>query len=265
MKNNIWTVYKIELEKLIKRKDFLALLALIAVNLYFGITTLSSVYTGVSNQSAIYWLCTQIFNSSTLLINAMIFAFIGSKTLATEVESGSILLYTIRIKDRKSIYIGKSLALLTFVTLSFIFICLFNIIIYYIMVTNNANVASNSFLGNNTMYIVITIIMIYFSSFILVSQFALSLGSFLKSSQVIGITFIITLLCHNALKVPIIIYFNPWYYIKEFSKETIYVTEKVVINFSDKGLLVLHFSILCCVSLLLFNIFAINKLEKKEI
>lgn len=265
MRNNIWTVYKIELEKLIKRRDFVLLLALVAVNLYFGISTLSSIYDGVKNQSAIYWVFTQIFNSSTLLINSMIFAFIGSKTLATEMESGSILLYTIRIKDRKSIYIGKSLALLTFVTLVFIFICLFNIFIYYIIVSRSKGITCNLFFGNNTMYIIITMVMIYSSSFVLISQLSLFLGVFFKSSKVIGITFIVTLICHNTLTMPVVRYFSPWYYIKNFCNEILCVTEKVAINFNEKSELLLCFGILCCTCILLFNILAINKLEKREI
>ena len=265
MRKNIVNMYKIELEKVVKRRDISILFIFGAISFLLASSVLSPEYKDVTNQSALYWFCKQLFNWEVFMVSPMVFAYIGSKMLSTEIESKSISLYTVRIRDKKSIYIGKSLALITFVTLIFFVIFLINILAYYIIVVKNYSIASNTFLGENNIYLIITIIMLYFFSFILISQLALFLGTFFNQAKSISIIFVISLILNNTFKLPIIRYINPLYYIVRFSDEITSSTNKIGINFNDKIIFIILFSILCCLYTIIFNILAINKFERSEL
>lgn len=265
MKKNIFNIYILELEKIIKRKDSFLLLVFLGMNILIASSVLSPGYKDVANQSAIYWICKQIFNSNIFMVSPIIFAYIGTKTLSSEIENESILLYTIRIKDRRVMYICKSLALATFVTFMFIVVILINLLTYYLIVVRNPIIGSNTFLGENNIYIIITILMLYLYSFILTSQFSLFLGVFFSQEKTISSVFLLSLILNNTFKVPIIQDINPLYYIIRFSDEITSTTNRISININDKIIFIILFVILCFIYIFFFNVLAINKFKKREL
>lgn len=265
MKSSLSLICKTELIKLIKRKDLLSILALVAISILFGMAVLSDSYIGESNQSAVYWVYTQLLNSSILFVTPVIFGFIGSRSLAAEIENGSISLYTIRFRNRKKLYIGKSLAAISFATLFFIITCIINIIIYYALVCRNSNIASGLFWSSNTLHIIISIIALYLTSFILSVQFSLFLSAFFKPTPVIGIVFIVTLILHNTFKIPYIRKLNPWYYIVSINESLVSTSQSIGINYTER---LNYLIILVCLSLgyiFLFNILAIKRFKDRDL
>ena len=265
MIKDVFNVYKIELEKIIKRKDIFILFIFLGISILIASSVLSPEYKDINNQSAIYWTCKQIFNSSIFMISPMLSAYIGTKMLSSEITNESIILYTIRIKDRKCIYIGKSLALLTFITIIFIMVILINLSTYYIIVVKNPLIASNTFWGENSIYIIITIIMLYISSFVLSAEFALFLGAFFNQTKSISIVFLVSLFLNNTFKVPFIRLINPLYYLIRFSDEITSSTGVIEINFSHKIILIALFSILFFIYICIFNIIGSNKFKRIEL
>lgn len=265
MTKDVFNAYKIELEKIIKRKDIFIIFIFLGISILIASSVLSPEYKDINNQSAIYWTCKQIFNSSIFMVSPMLSAYIGTKMLSSEITNESIILYTIRIKDRKCIYIGKSLALLTFVTIIFIMVILINLLIYYIIVVKNPLIASNTFWGENRIYIIITMIMLYFSSFVLSAEFTLFLGAFFNQTKSISIVFLVSLILNNTFKVPFIRLINPLYYVIRLSDEITSTTSSIEINFSHKIIFIILFSILSFAYICIFNIVGSDKFKRSEL
>ncbi|MBU3110229.1 hypothetical protein [Clostridium lacusfryxellense] len=265
MNISVFTIYKIEIFKLIKRKDWLALLALVAISLLLGVAVLSKSYKGPINQSALFWTSSQIINSTSLFITPMIFAFIGSRILASEIEDGSILLYTIRFRNRMKIYLGKSLAIISFATIAFLMDFIINIAIYYVFVCQNPSIGTGKFLGINTLSLVIVTLALYVATFILIAQFSLFLGAFFKPAAVIGIIFATALVVMNTTKVPYFRNLNPMYYVVRINDVVLDKTSQIVVNYSEKLNLFFLLVLLSVIYIIIFNILAVKKLEKSDL
>lgn len=261
MKTSFSTIYKIEVIKLIKRKDWLALLALVSISILFGAAVISNGYQGTPNQSAMFWIYTQAVNSSTLCFTPVVFAFVASRILASEIENGSILLYTNRYRNRGQLYLAKSLALAIFTVLSFLVMCLVNMAIYYTLVVQNPEIASGRFFGENTSMLFLALFTLYFSSFVLTSQFALFLSAFCKPAPVIGIVFMVVLVVHNTFKTPVLYKLNPWYYVVKIGNDIVATTEKVAVNSN----LLISFGLLVAICVILFNFFGKRRFQKMDL
>lgn len=265
MKTSFFTIYKIEVVKLIKRKDWLALMALVSISILFGAAVISNGYQGISNQSALFWIYTQALNSSVLFITPLVFAFVASRILASEIENGSILLYTNRYRNRGKLYLAKSLALVSFTAITFLVMCLVNMAIYYTLVVQNPAIASGLFFGENTTMLFLALFTLYISSFILASQFALFLSAFCKPTPVIGIMFLVVLVLHNTFKIPVLHNLNPSYYVVRIGNDITATTEKVAVNYSEVSNLLISFVLLAAICVILFNLFGKKKFQKMDL
>lgn len=265
MKTSFFTIYKIEVVKLIKRKDWLALMALVSISILFGAAAISNGYKGVSNQSALYWIYTQALNSSIFCFTPLVFAFVASRILASEIENGSILLYTNRYRNRGQLYLAKSLALASFTAITFLVMCLVNMAVYYILVVQNPAIASGRFFGENTTMLFLALFTLYFSSFILTSQLALFLSVFCKPAPVIGIMFMVVLVLHNTFKIPVLHNLNPWYYVVRIGNDISAITEKVAVNYSEVSNLLIYFALLAAICVIIFNLFGKRKFQKMDL
>lgn len=265
MKTRFSTIYKIELIKLVKRKDWLAMLALIGISILFGAAILSDSYIGEADQSALYWACSQVCNSSMLFVSPLVVCFVTTRILGSEIESGSILLYTCKYRDRSRLYGAKSLALITFTLMLFLVMFLANIIIYYSLITQNGEVASGQFFGHNSLLLVIGILAIYISSFLIASQLSLVLSVYLKPNTVIGIMFGLILVAHNTYKLPLIQKINPWSYVTYMFSDVIATTQVVDKDINNLSFTFLVFLLLTVIYLIIFNLVGIKKLCSKDL
>jgi ABC-type transport system involved in multi-copper enzyme maturation permease subunit len=265
MKTSFFTIYKIEVIKLIKRKDWLALMALVGISILFGAAVISNGYKGISNQSALFWIYTQAFNSSALCFTPLVFAFVASRILASEIENGSILLYTNRYRNRGRLYLAKSLALTSFTAITFLAMCLVNMAVYYILVVQNPAIASGQFFGENTAMLFWGLFTLYLSSFILASQLSLFLSVFCKPTPIIGIMFVVVLVLHNTFKIPLLYNLNPWYYVVRIGNDIAATTKKVTVNYSEVSSLLIAFVLLTAICVILFNLLGKRKFQKMDL
>lgn len=265
MKSSFYTIYTIEIVKLIKRKDWLTLLALVSISILFGAAVISNGYVGVSNQSALFWIYTQAFNSSVLCFTPLVFAFVASRILASEIENGSILLYTNKYRNRGRLYLAKSLALTAFTVITFFVMCLVNTAVYYVFVNRNPVIASGRFFGENTVMLFLGLFTLYLSSCILTSQLSLFLSAYCKPAPVIGIMFMVVLILHNSFKMPVLYNLNPWYYVVRIGSDITATTEKVAVNYSEVGRILAPFVLLSAICLILFNFLGSRKFQNMDL
>lgn len=265
MKTPIKLIWKVEIIKLMKRKDYLSVLAILGIGILFAVSALSDSYVGPKEQNALFWTVTQILNASILFIAPIIMAFTGTRILSAELENGSISLLNYRIRNRKNMYIGKSLAVTGFGILIFFVAVASNIVFYYVFVCQNQQYAARHFTGENAQLLLYVLIATFFSSYLLVVQYGLFLGTYLKPTPTIGCVFFTVLVVHNTFKLPFIRYFNPWYYIIKLSNDVVNTTDKInTRDINMNSLLIIH--ILLCIGYgIVFNILGIRKLEKRDL
>lgn len=265
MKTKFFTLFKIEFIKLIKRKDWLALLALVAIGVLLGAAVAAENYSGAGGQSAFFWMCTQSLNSTIICISPILLAFVATRFLAGEIEQGSILLYTCKYRNRGKLYLAKSLALTGFAAFAFLVMCLVHLLVYYIFVIQNQQVASGMFWGSNTLLLSSSLFTVFLSSFLLTSQLSLVLSTFMKPTPIVGILFIIVLVSHNTGQVSVINKLNPFYYIIRLSSKVAGTTEKIAMNLNETVGLTIAAVLLTVLYLILFNLVGKRRFEKMDL
>lgn len=259
------TIYKIELIKLLKRKDWLSILAITAISILFGASILSKGYIGPREQSAILWVVSQIYNTCIFFITPMVFAYTATQMMSTEIENKSILLYTIRFRNKTLIYLGKSFAVISYATIVFIVTSIINLLIYYILATQNQTIISGEFIGKNSIILFVSIITFYFAAFIVPSQFALFVSAHMKTPATVGIIFLVELILHNTYKIPYLQNINPWYYVVRINNEIMDNPGVIVSNYTEKIHLLYLLVPLSIVYILIFNILGAKKLKRSEL
>lgn len=265
MRTPIKVIWKVEMIKLVKRKDYLALLGILAIGILFATSILSDSYEGPHQQSALFWIVTQVSNASILFVCPIIMAFISSRTLAAELESGNISLLNTRVRNRKNIYLGKSLAVACFSVVLFIVTVLMDTILYYLMAAKSNGYASGKFFDTNTELLLCTLLAFFLFAYYFIAQYSLFLGAFVKPAISIGIAFFTVLLIQNTYKVPILKYLNPWYYVITIANDVISTTEAIGMSAIDMGMNVMKLLLLCIIYTLIFNLLAICKLKRKDL
>ncbi|WMJ89084.1 ABC transporter permease [Anaerocolumna sp. MB42-C2] len=265
MKTPIKLIWKVEILKLIKRNDYLSMLAILGIGILFAASAMSNSYVGPTGQNALFWAVTQILNASIFFIAPIIMAFAGTRILSTELENGSISLLNYRIRNRKNMYIGKSLAITSFSVLIFLVSSASNIFFYYVFVCQNQQYATVDFIGENAQLLSYVLIATFFSSYFLVVQYALFLGTYLKPTLTIGCVFFTVLVVHNTFNLPLIRYFNPWYYIIELSNDVVNTTDKINTQGININSLFISHIVLCIGYAIIFNLLGMKKLEKRDL
>lgn len=227
MKIPVTNICRIELRKMVKRKDLLSLLGILGVSILFAVSILTDSYVGAENQSADYWVATQMLNSSILLVSPMILAYSAVRTMAQEIENGSLKLLDQRIRNRERLYMAKAVALWIYSSMLFLASILIHILVYFLIVGKNDKFGSNHFFGENTTILICVMAAVYLSTFVLVPQIVLFMGTFCKQGICIGMIFMIILVAHNIYKVPVLGLLSPWTYIINLSNDVISSTDSI--------------------------------------
>lgn len=230
MNISIIDIVRVELRKMLKRKDFLSLIGILGIGILFSASILTDSYEGAVNQSALYWIVTQMLNSSILFIAPMLLAYCSVRTLAQEIENGSIRLLVERIPDRRRLYLAKSISLYIYSSLFFVVSIVIHGLVYFVIVSRNRIFANGSMLGENTNILLSILFCLYLSSFVLVPQVVLCFGIFFKPGIAIGIIFILIMLAHNSYKIPIAGMFSPWYYLINLANDVMNTTERIAME-----------------------------------
>ncbi len=153
------SLYKLELKKIMKRKDFLCLMLfclfpfLYGIGYYFklDIVTISGnegmKLTGVDFINAMYGL------AKLTGISLILFIVIGTTTLATEIEKGQMSLILSKGVEKSKLLWVKMLSLLTIVVL-FTVVYMISSGFNYVLFISKTNIGAEVFFGENTVSLI---------------------------------------------------------------------------------------------------------------
>lgn len=209
----VHALFRIEIKKLMKRRDWISIIAITAIGILFASASISGNYTGPRDQSALYWMVTQVLNSVVLYIVPFVCALIGTRMLATELEEKTLKLYIERIQNRKNIYLSKVLAYTVYSIFAFMTTLLFQLALYQVAASENSIYFSGRLFGENTEPLIVALFALWASSFYLPGVITLMLGAKYKPVTVMSLFMGMVFLFRNAYRLPILEWFNPWTYI----------------------------------------------------
>ncbi len=265
MKISTLHIVKIELLKFFKRNDILAVAVIVAIGFIYAIGMRNEIYDGVENQNALFWVTLQLVTTTVLFIGPVVTAFLGTQMLSSEIDNKSISLFTVRIRNRKNIFIGKSLALQIITVVFFLFTIIVMLAIYYGIANNGSVYVSGQLFGNNVSDLLCVLFLIYMYTFFFIPQFALCIGTRFKPIITIVISFVASLVCNHVLTYSFVKYINPMNYIYQLSNDVLETTEMLSISSAERVRCVVIQFLLCMFYYVVFMVYGIKSFEGKEL
>lgn len=230
MKISIWQIIKIELMKFLRRRDIFAVFAIVAMTFIYAIGMRDESFKGTENQNALLWLVVQLLTSTVLFIGPVVCAFIGTQMLSSEIDNGSISLFTVRVRNRKKLYLAKSISLIIISVIFFLFTVLVLLGVYAWIVSSGSKFVSGTLTGNNVGALLGMGFMVFLFTYFLMPQFALFVGIKLKPLMAIVAAFGLTVICNHVLTYTFIKYVNPMSYIYTLAYDVLETTDVVVME-----------------------------------
>ena len=265
MKTSLWLIVKIELLKFFKRYDIFSVFAIVAVGIIYAVGMRDESYKGVENQSALFWIVLQLLTATVLFISPVVNAFLGTQTLSSEIDNKSISLYTIRVRNRKRLYLGKSifLMLVSLVFFAFTLVVMFGV--YMWIESSGSKFVSGTLFGNNSAELLCMLLLVYMYCFFLIPQIALSLGVRMKPLTTIVACFGLVVLFNHVMTYSFPKYFNPMGYIYGLAYDVLETVEPLDM---DKAFVIRSVCLQICLCLFYYaiaTICGIKNFEKKEL
>lgn len=232
---------RMEVLKLLKRKDSWLLLTMIFVPfLYaFGLANNSKVvsYSGLGNVDAMNFVAMMFVMMHSMIIFNVILAANTSKSMATEIENKSLLLYLNRIGDRDSIYKGKAKAMNLYIFIMSASFIVISVLLYYgVLITRN-DIVNGIFCNTDFLLIQIMQIASVILSLVITSRFVLLLSTYFKLVTTIVIYMVSCVLMDLLSYVKVFQYLSPVYYIERFQMDD-KITYIEVLNLILYGIIV---------------------------
>ena len=264
MKISILHIIKIELLKFLKRNDILAVAVIVAIGFIYAIGMRNEMYEGVKNQNALFWITLQLVTTTVLFIGPVVTAFLGTQMLSGEIDNKSISLFTVRIRNRRNLFIGKSLALHVITAVFFVITIIVMLAIYFGIANNGSIYTSGKIFGNNVADLLCLLLLIYMYTFFFIPQLALCIGTRYKPIITIVISFVASLVCNHVLTYSFVKYINPMNYIYQLSEDVLETTEVLSISSTGRGKCVLIQLLLCMLYYVVFMVLGTKSFEGRE-
>ncbi|MDD3339952.1 MAG: hypothetical protein PHS82_13975 [Lachnospiraceae bacterium] len=217
---NMGRTIKTELYKISKRKDSWLFLTILFIPMLYaiGLASNSSVITYSRNGTitALGFSAAMFQTSQSMFIFNVILVAITAKSMATEIENKSLLLYINRIGNRHTIYLGKEIALFVFAVLIELLLFLVSIMSYYFLLSGNTNISSGKLFDANVFSDILQIASV--SLFWLITiYFTLALSTKMKTIACVGIYMILYIAMNLISYAGGIKYLSPLFYLNVFS------------------------------------------------
>lgn len=210
---------RIELTKIVKRKDFLLMISMIFIPIMYsiGLAMNSKSFTYVGKQK-VYGLS---FASEmyTFVYMCFIYFVILSvcvvRSLKGEIENKSIQLYAQRVNNRKRLYLAKNIAYVALVVGNAFAFIIISIACFYLFLIRRTDIAvSHLFKRGEILYCFVNITAILLC-FVFTVNISLFLSAYRKSFEAMGIFVFIWLAFMYLKEFSYIQYFVPIYYVEK--------------------------------------------------
>ncbi|WP_250673396.1 ABC transporter permease (plasmid) [Paraclostridium ghonii] len=259
---SIKDIYKIEIIKLIKRKDIWVMMTMIGIPMFYsiGIYTNSSVitYNGDGKEYALKFVIHMFQFVYMVYIFFFLISLSTAKSLAGEIENKSILLYTQRINNRKQIYIHKGLSLISVFSLICILFFITSLAMFYLFAVKRTDIISSTFFKREELFMLICSFLIIYLLYVFMINLSLMLSSFLKQNSVLIITSIVYIVFAYLQNFPYVKYISPSYYVLQISKIEFFNTQGII-N------LIVPCIILHAVYFIILNMIGIKKFKERDL
>lgn len=211
--------YRIELRKLIRRKDTWLLFSILFIPFLYtiGMAAGSSViqYSGEGNIGALEFVGNMFSMAHSTFIFYVIAAIVTMRSFANEIEDKSILLYIPRLRKRSSIYLSKLLSVITILLAVAGVFTAVTIALYYIFLCRRADIAGGDFIKRSSLAIDLFSIFSVLFQFIFSVCFTACLSMFIKGISSV-IVYIISLVGFNLIsEYKIIQFISPCFYLNQ--------------------------------------------------
>ncbi|HJB01654.1 MAG TPA: hypothetical protein H9780_10905 [Candidatus Mediterraneibacter merdavium] len=257
MKGNMGLIVRTELYKICKRKDtwlFFAVLlvpALYAIGLSVGSDIIT--YSGDGNITAMNFAVTMFQMSQSMFIFGAILAIIAARTLGTEIEDKSLLLYLNRVGDRRRIYRGKLYALTVYNLVADILLMGSSFLFYYFVLIRRKDIAAGILWDANGVleFVQICAVCLFWIMTILIM---VMLSTKFKPVVCLGIYMIGYVIMNLLSYARVIGYVSPLFYLGKFTNADTLVIKEIIIY-------ILYFVIIS----LGINYLGKRRMEKKDL
>lgn len=209
---------KIELYKIVKRKDFWLMQSMIFIPIMYAVGLASNSqsfsYEGTSKVSALGYASEMMVFVYMCFIYFIILSACVIRSLKGEIENKSLLLYAQRINDRKKMYISKWIA---FVILLFTTVAIFvlvSVVCYELFLLKRPDIASGQLLNIRENFQIVSSVLAIVLCFIFTISVALCLSSWLKSFQAMGVFTFLWLGMMYLKEFAVVKYIAPIYYVE---------------------------------------------------
>ncbi|OON98674.1 MAG: hypothetical protein ATN35_04035 [Epulopiscium sp. Nele67-Bin004] len=213
---------KIEMSKLLKRKDILMLFTMLVIPLFYSIGLYFDfsliTYNGETQEYALKFMVSMFEFVFAIFLYFFMLALSTSHTLAGEISNKSIAYYLQRINDRKKIYLSKKYSLIAIFSIICILFSIATIALYYIFVIHRPDVATTTFIVYDEVLFLFSKFIIIYLFYITIISYSLFLSTFVKKNLVILVTIFTLIILMYMEYIPIVQYLSPFYYITEISK-----------------------------------------------
>ena len=255
-------LYKIEILKLIKRKDIWVMVTMVGIPMLYSLGVYSNssiiVYNGENKEYAISFVTSMFHFVYMIFIYFFILSLSTSKSLAGEIENKSILLYSQRINNRKKIYFQKNLSLISIFSVICVVFYILSLAMFYLFAVKRVDIISNVFIVKEELLSVSCIFIAIYLYYIFTINLSLMMSSFMKQNATVivySIVFIVMIYLQNF---PYIKYLSPSYYISSLSE---------IIPSNTLGIIqiIIPCIIIHLVYVIIFNIIGIKKFEERDL
>lgn len=186
-----WTIYKVELTKLLKRKNSLILLlpTILAVVMSYGISNGGVTLTGATTTFSCVDFITALWAFfSGLGIWGILILLVSAFLFSGEIHNGQIKLTLLRVKQRSHIIIAKFFALSTLIIAAFTLFTFATGVSYYLFIANsklgNAEFASKNIATSHlilSLFLIFLYLLLFIGITFLIGQFLSPVITFIFS------------------------------------------------------------------------------------
>lgn len=216
------TAYYVELQKMKGNKETILLFSMSLLPVFYsGAFALHSTivqYVGSEKSDFLTYVMALTVLGAIALIFHVIFAFYTAGFLAREISSGSALLYIPRYRDRKSIFLAKSLSLqtqLAITALVFFLVCVPCYILVNIMRPDSFN---GRLFPADHIVAILSLLLSVWISFSITIELVLYLCSYVKFVPAMGIFLGVCILWNVFEGLPFLQLLSPYFYIMDLEK-----------------------------------------------
>ncbi len=241
---------RIELFKIVKRKDFWLMLSMIFLPIMYAVGLSNNAesfsYEGTERVSALGYASEMMVFVYMCFIYFIILSVCVIRSLKGEIENKSILLYVQRVKNRKDIYSSKFIAYILLLLVITVLFIMTSIIFYKSLLVQRQDVASGLLLQSGELVSISCTIISIILCFIFTISVALFLSAWLKSFQAMGVFIFLWLGLMYVKEFTVVNYLAPIHYV-----ELIINTENNSVAIRQSVYLML---LVCVVSLLCYEL-----------